>query len=239
MGEIPRGPVVKLRWAQIRLQELRAELEAYGREDPYRIVRQEDTEGGVVRYSLNHVVPTPNAIEALIDESLYHMRSLLDLLVVGLGGHSFPVFDRDPANDAKALKRFDESLGEVGTLTRAVVVSHQPYQRGDGFIAHPIYLLNRIHIGYKHHSLDHIVAHVNYPWFPGVPEGRSVSLPEGTEFAVVPIEFDPRKNFEPYTSVEIKFAEAGRGLGFSLGSLLDMHDYIRTEVLPSFEPLFE
>lgn len=237
----PLGLSLKLSRARKHLRHVARILDKFEPSYPDSWRRELNAEGTHYLYSL-HVEYRPNSIELLIDEAAYHLRSVLDHLIVGwlasLGQeatyeHAFPILIQKPMT-RKAKKAIAKMVEGLPRETQTFVDSVQPYHRGKDAERHPLALLQRLNNRFKHESLHLLALQLQSPNVPGIikppspPRGRE----PGDIFAEVPVEIDVEKRFEPYITVQAGFREMALGIpNIGLASINDMYNYVRDEII--------
>ena len=235
----PMGLKLKLRRARKHLRFVRRSLERWVATDPVSYRREINEEGTHYLYRMI-IQPGPESVELVADEAIHHLRSILDHLVTALiearglpsSGRRFPIFDKEPRT-AKEQRSFNDCIDGLSALARDLVVSLQPYKRGDDAHTHPLWILNRLDNRLKHTTLHLLSFTISAPELPGVVKhlpgtvGRS-----GDVFATVPIHLNVKEDFEPFVSVHVGFRETRIGIrGVGLDTLDEIYEFIRDEVL--------
>lgn len=237
----PLGLKLKLSRARKHLRHVRRILDKFETGHPATLRREVNAEGTHYVYSFD-VGYAPNSVELLVDEALYHLRSVLDHLVAGTvesvgkkvtNDHAFPILRQKPKT-TRQKARIREMLKHVPIEAQAFIDPVQPYQRGKDANTHPLAILARLNNGFKHKSLHLLTYRLQSPKVPGIltpptpPTGRE----PGDVFAAVPIGFDVEKRFEPYVSVHIAFREKILDLSTAgLNTINDIYNYVRGEVI--------
>lgn len=236
----PPGLKIKFRRARKQLRQLRRIFDRYVAGTPCSYRREVNKEGTHYAYSLL-VKPGPTIVELLADEAVHHLRSSLDHLVTALlesnGKRStdrrFPMADSEPKTP-KAIQAFNDCIEGIEGAARELIISAQPYQRGDAAHTHPLWILNRIDNRFKHATLHLFVIRVSFPTVPGIiaPPAGTEGAKSGDVFAYVPITVDVEKDFEPHISADVTFRVSRIGVsGVGIDTLDEIHDFIRDELL--------
>lgn len=237
----PPPPELKLKLSRARkqLRDLRRTLERYVASNPCSYRRDVNEEGTHYLYRLL-VAPAPDQVALIADEAVHHLRSLLDHLITAMieargksaNGRRFPIFDVEPIT-LKDRQRFEGCIDGVTDWAHDLIVSLQPYKRGDAANTHPLWILNRLNNRLKHTSLELFALRVGAPDVPGVVRRlEGTMLQSGDIFAEAPINLNVEEDFEPYISAQIAFRPARVGVtGVDLDTLDEIHDFVRDEVL--------
>lgn len=228
--------------AEVHLQELEAEVAKFIEDDPYVITSKDNVKRHwhVLRIE---VKPLPEVIAALVGEFAYCLRSALDQLAWQLAlkhvvrprsATSFPIRGTRPAIG------FGDATRDIIPAAVAVIESLQPYQRGDAFRDHPLWILNELCIIDKHATPVINATAFSYR-IHGTEILRRRELGYGSEVTVslsdkFKVQFDP----DP---PEIVFGKpvdaAGPGFEVHIGTLRAIHDFVRNDAIPRFAGFFK
>jgi hypothetical protein len=237
----PLGLKLKLSRARKYLRHVQRILDKFEAGNPATLRREINADRTHYVYSF-HVGYAPNSVELLVDEALYHLRSVLDHLVAGMvesvgkkvsDDHAFPIL-RKKTKKPKQKARIRKMLKHVPTEAQAFIDSVQPYQRGKEANAHPLAILAKLNNGFKHKSLHLLTYRLQFPKVPGIitPPASPTGREPGDVFAAVPIGLDVEKHFEPYVSVHVAFREKILDLPTAgLDTINDIYNYVRDEVI--------
>ncbi len=151
----------RLRRADEHLEEVKALLRAYYREQPYNITGEFDPDAAQIRYAFGEVnAPPPVRVATIGGEVLHNLRSALDHLAWELveeneAGNAtkdtaFPVLKAAPAANAQGISPPPHVAGGVSATASALIQRVQPYQLGLDFAADPVYLLRELNNIDKH-----------------------------------------------------------------------------------------
>jgi hypothetical protein len=161
------GPILKLQRAEAHLQTLNREVARFLEGHPYHAFIDFDSHD--IQVKGNVLYPPPTECATVIGDTLHNFRSALDhlawQLVIAGGGTpdtntEFPIFiDRAEfwaVDKSKRPKRGGGLLKIDGMsdAAKAIIESKQPYQGRDWPPErHPLWLLHRLSIEDKHHTL--------------------------------------------------------------------------------------
>lgn len=209
--------------------------------------------------------PLPPEWGVLVGDCLYNLRSGLDHLIsitsLKHGGSAedteFPIF-LDGKKYAEVNRKGQPTRGsgvaKIASLpkgAKAYIESIQPYNRTSGPLdLHPLWLLHTISNHDKHRMVDivHAAIESGYVDVDGLGHGRieRFSLPVGAlEDGAVVLSLHPMlgKSLAPHVKVNFKFSA---GIAFSpkgpgrgqpvLDTLIDIHNFIDNDIIPSFQP---
>ncbi|UGY23073.1 hypothetical protein HU675_0034720 [Bradyrhizobium septentrionale] len=152
------GPRSKIKWANKRIDDLKAAIQAFG-QDGHRILRSEyDAELKRLSVVFSNCSPIPPDVSILIGEVLQHQRSALDFLIWQLIEHAgaqpsnkscFPIFITPQGYRARGKAVINGVSSTAETLIRA----NQPFQKGPAATRDPLWMLHDLNNIDKHRAL--------------------------------------------------------------------------------------
>jgi hypothetical protein len=208
----------------------------------------------------------PAGLRAPITGCLGELRAILDNLVWGLSqvvgepascGIDFPVFltEVSPVPKLKTFETWARDnraiLSKFPTGAEALVRQLQPfnaYKESQAGTSHPIYILNKLINQDKHKMPLHIAGvHQKAGLFVDYLASKGpLSFPTGQALENNPIiieltmpSSDSIQGFKPQAFIYIAFDKDSFATGAPVYEfLVNMHDFIRDEVVAKFEPFF-
>jgi hypothetical protein len=183
----------------------------------------------------------------LVGEFLHDLRSAFDhlawQLVLQNGGTpnpektNFPVWARQPETQREGKQALPNIPGGISTTARTIVHDAQPYQWGDGYSRHPLWMLHQLWNVDKHRYIVASGGRIRTV-FPnaratlGFKFGvRLESADEhGAQFAVVPD--DPGMDVDAHLAMQVALDEPEYGIELApfMESLRNMHEMARAVV---------
>jgi hypothetical protein len=174
------GVRIKIDRAKKHFDDLKTEMSAFYARNPYRILRDEESEPATKIYRVQMIEDIPATWSGIIGDTIHNLRSALDSLATNLvvrGGHIsnaalketyFPIRGSLESLSDKDATRFFE---RVGPNVEKIVRRMQPYRGGRG---HPLWQLNQLDIIDKHRRIiaaygdlrDIQINHLPYPTRP-------------------------------------------------------------------------
>jgi hypothetical protein len=267
MAQALDGCRLKLRRANEHLEALDREIETFLRRNPYAAVDQFNPESmqSVIWMAVRE--DPPFRWSAIIGDVVHNLRSMLDHLAWQLvikagnkpdpGRTAYPVFHRNPFDPAtpnvkSELARWNQRVSGMDDADIALIKTTQPYERGDAFRDHPLYVLNELSNWDKHRELHlcgsvlqgstfHIKETRNARWglLESRPFGPFVDKTVVAVYQIMPTvadDFDVKMNVR--VSFGVAFAEgnpaAGRGVRETLHGV---RNYVR-DILSVFDSRF-
>jgi hypothetical protein len=235
---------LKVGWAQHHLDLLGEQVTAYLGDDPYTISTKDDLEAGEHIIELN-TKPMRVEIGLIAGDFLSCLRGSLDHLATGLtrvrGGTasntaSFPVIGVD---NGSGRKRFNEAVSGVTPNAIEVIKSLQPYHSGDA------YKLTKL---WRLHRLWNIDKHRRIPFHPTLTQMTVMSPSDVTPLFSgsnnngvlrLPIAAKGKLNFNPSVKIIIQFGDESEGIVVPYEELIDIHHFVRDDVMPRFKYFFQ
>lgn len=250
------------------INEFKRIFDAYFSSQPYAIVTEEELKGDIkiIRYRFIVQREIPSGLRVPVRACIAELRDILDNLVWGLSQAfeaspscdiDFPIYLTEVAAPRKG-QAFDAWVGKYKTIlnkcpagTEAFIRSLQPFNpyKGDQVGAsHPIYILNKLAVQNKHKvALAITGVHMNdvVSLRPGWTfDGTVKHPPDVFEHNAIILEIPvpaskPPGDLEFKIATQIAFDKRGAAGGAEVYHfLIDMHDFIRDEVIAKFEPFF-
>ena len=241
---------IKTLRAKEHMDELYHEICLFLANEPISITVKDDLEKGlhITRFE---VKITPNNIPLLIGEIAYNLRSGLDQLawqLALLSGRiprnktAFPIHkDRTEGSE----QRFRCATKDIPREAVETIKTLQPYNRGNGFIKHPLWKLNLICNLDKHATMPvrstelTVNARILANDFPAERVER-IDLDNGMELRV-PIAGKFKVRFEPRPP-ELIFGrpsnELGAPLCFMYSDITEIYEFVSNRVIPQFQRFF-
>jgi len=224
---------------------------------PYRTIDEFDPEKGCRVFSLEPVGRTPEHLAIELGDVLYNLRSALDHLAFALAQkHSGPLNQREAkevqfpiCHNKKEYfrKERERRIGKISPAAQTEIDGFQPYNAGDRYESHPLYLLNELNIIDKHRSLLLMLAHhigtiipipqptknlasFRYVSNAGLLQGKT----EVAHYLVTANDAEMKMNLRPM--VQVSLAD-----GFPTGSdvtdtIRDIRNFISQTVFPKLRP---
>jgi hypothetical protein len=234
------GIEAKTTRAKDHLDRLEAEISAWAKE-PHTVVRKDkaNQHRHLIRFE---VKPLPTSIPIILGEFAYNLRSGLDQLAwqlaringsrVPRSATSFPIFSTP--------RPFNDKTRDILPAAVTVIESLQPYQRGNAFKDHPLWIINELCNLDKHSifAVQSTLGKINI-------RGADIISRRDFEYATeIPISLSDKFNvkLEP-EATEVVFGEpvSIRGRRFEVrgGDLHAAHVFVRDEVIPRFTGFFK
>jgi hypothetical protein len=235
----------KVGWAKHHLRLLDKEIAGYlgGDPKPYTLTTKDDFDTGeyVITFDL---APPPVDLALIVGDWVACLRGSLDHLATALtlcpGGTyndraSFPVIDLNNGRGRRSL-----NLATQGIPSKAleIIKSLQPYHAGDAFVTTKLWRLNRLWNIDKHRRipLEPTALHMKLTHPAEIPP-----LSAGTDNSGIvrfPLSAKPHIKLEPTMEVGINFGDTSEGIIMQYPELLDIHNFVRDEVMPRFKSFF-
>lgn len=234
------GPHIRLVRAEEHLDKIDELFAGFRAANPYKVVGKLFQNSQFYEYSL-FGEPPPLDFAVLGGEAIYNLRSALDQLVWQL----CLLTTQKPENRAEFLiyrspKEFRANRWKLKALPLGasdVVEGLQPYVRSPRPEDDLLWKLHTLCIADKHRAFNRIVPTVSFPKLAGIeiPKGP---IDDGDVFARVPISVDVKKDFEPYVAVTPTLKVEGPAGGQGISVFREVHEYVRSVVLPLFIGFF-
>lgn len=218
---------LKVKWTEKRIEDLKADLAAFRRTDPYAIRIDTDSEGGKPVVHILKADPIPPEISLLAGEVFQGLRTALDYLACALvranGGNpiqtAFPILN-GPIVSAKDEKFF---AGKVEGMRKDVIQAIRdihPYRGGNNIL----WRLNRLNNIDKHNLLvaawggitgvnslppieDQWVNSHQWATIPGIP----FPLKQGSQFTIDIPGMEVDKNTGLFAEVALNQPDVAEG----------------------------
>lgn len=234
---------LKIGWAKHHLRALDAEIARFREGEAYTISTKDDFESGeyVVRLDVGlHLVN----IELIAGDFVACLRSSLDYLAYALtlipGGtpndkSSFPILD---VMNSNRRGQFERAVRGIPGPAVAVIESLQPYHDGDAYNATKLWRLQRLWNIDKHRripfhqtvaKMNLVFPHGMYPVMSGTEEGSEARFPLAAKGKVY---------LKPPIQVSIEFGDAAEGVIVPYEEFIDIHEFVRDDVMPRFQGFF-
>lgn len=242
-------PQLKTNRAAAHLQRLQELLALYRTSEPYTITTHDEPEQGIHIYRFTWK-PGSGEIPLLLGEYFFNLRSALDQLAwqLALMGPArepsrktaFPIHDD---TSAESERRFAKLTKDIRADAIELIRELQPYQRGDAFKSHPLWQLNALCNLDKHCTMVIHADSVNIAT-SGPPDvffqmrHFDDGVYCGTDL-IIPLAAKDKVQFKPQF-VETIFGrpidEPGESLEVREAEIVEIHRFVRDEVLPRFAP---
>ncbi|QIN82052.1 hypothetical protein GBA63_04900 [Rubrobacter tropicus] len=137
----------RLQRALHHLESLKAEVEAWADECPYRTWVDFDVDARYKLTWLEAIDQPPARFGLIVGDCVHNLRSSLDNLMLELalirgrgrvsksveGDSQFPIFAADPSLNPKRLAEFKRMTRGINPRAKAIIEGLQPYNRVDRF----------------------------------------------------------------------------------------------------------
>jgi hypothetical protein len=220
---------LRLERAWEHLQSLEAECSGWLKEHPYRVYGELDTEGRNKLVKVE-IFQQPSAeLSLLIGDCLHNMRSALDNLVYDLAiAHRGSPLSKSIARDSqfpifkdcgKFISKGMDQIRGIHPDAKTLFKDLQPYQRGDKFAYHRLWMLRELSNADKHRLLHPtLLQPAAMGYFPDEVDVSDITwtlgpVENGAEIARYPF------SGEPGAEVDVKAHFTFR-VGFRQGSPL-------------------
>ncbi len=244
----------RVEWAWEHIEQFIRQADSFLKTDPYCVISEIHTQpsGYVMHYFFKVNRQPPIRLSFLIGDAIHNLRSTLDNLVWNLGQISgepsgsqlaFPICVEENWFKMKELPR----LKRLPIDAQALVDNLQPYKRGNDPKGHELYILNRLWNDDKHET-PVIVAGVQISTGLGargkvhIKSGKvsSGATDDGAEIMVLSFtDMQSVYNLKPIFKVDVAFDKIGPARGaIARKLLLDIHKFVRDEVVDKFAPFF-
>jgi len=176
---IPWSVRAKLDRSAEHLQSVQDSIVEYLNSCPGRLEGEYNIDSGA--FTLLETPPTPRVMLAvLVGDAIHNLRSALDLLACELvrnpgRGTCMPVLKKPPTDKQGNLVPIKVS-GGVEALVLDEIIRNQPFQWGDAFANHWLWLLNDMWNADKHRLLLTSPAWLNYTY---MSHGNEVGVVSG------------------------------------------------------------
>jgi hypothetical protein len=235
----------KVGWAKHHLRLLDKEIGSYlGQADkPYTVKAEDDVERGEYVISLG-LKPPLFSLALMAGDFVACLRGSLDHLVTALtlciGGRyndraSFPIIG---VNTGANRKSFNNATSGVPGQAVAIIRELQPYHAGDGYKASKLWILHRLWNIDKHRRIPLQPAMIKFETghpaqFPPLPERA-----KNSGVVRFPLAAKPYIELKPRVEISITFGDISEGISVTYEDLLDIHNFVRDDVMPRFESFF-
>lgn len=236
-------PLTYLQFKTVRAKEHLDEIDAEVRKifdpEPYAITRQDRSkeQRHIIRVQSKAI---PIQIPQLVGEFAFCLRSGLDQLAWALARQNVQCPRREtsfPIRDS-AVKGLGDAVKDIPAAAVSVIDALQPYQRGNAFRNHPLWILNRLCNIDKHRTLAVRCTEIKGRVL-GVSESDWIwkDLDYGVEIRV-DIRNRNKVKFEPASPELILGEPVPNCYGvFEIGITKLIHDFVRDDVIPKFSAL--
>jgi hypothetical protein len=233
-----------LGWAKHHLDLLGEQVRAYLGGNPYTISTKDDLEAGEHIIELN-TKPLRVEIGLIAGDFLSCLRASLDHLATALtrvpGGTandsaSFPVIGVD---NSAGRARFTQAVKGIAPNAVEVIESLQPYHSGDAYKSTKLWRL---------HRLWNIDKHRRIPFQPTVTQvivmspSDMAALFSGSNnkgILRLPLAAKGKLNINPSVKMIIQFGDQGEGIVVPYGELIEIHQFVRDDVIARFKKFFQ
>jgi hypothetical protein len=209
--------------AKEHLEAVKGELVGYYNSDPCRLSGQfkPDPDGrrGSGEWHEGELAPLPARLNTLIGELLHDSRSALDHLAWQLvlhnggqptGATNFPILKVAPTSDKQRKRPLPNLAGGASKAARALIDAAQPYQLGDGYAEHPLWVLHQLWNIDKHRHVIAKGTRTEAHFIGDVPAFSFTSrFDSATELCakITLVPDDPKVHVNAYTLVEVAIQE--------------------------------
>ncbi len=246
----------RLRRALYHLECLKADVEVWAEERPYRVWSEFDVDSRYRVTCLEVLVPPPAHLSHIIGDCIHNLRAALDnlaleLAVVFEGGAVPSKIETDsgfPIFRYKNPKELDRRLRGIDPRAKTIIEGLQPYERGDRYRGDYLWQLHWLDIEDKH-RLPHVALFAQ--------RGSGLFIPDNLTADDIKFFWNPIENRAPIarypafdkTGVEVdvqitpmlsvafgqRVPQEFRGMPVPL-RLRAIHDHIVNKVLPPLRP---
>jgi hypothetical protein len=252
------GPLrLRLARAEDHLRLLKAAIDSYMGTEPYEIYVQKDGSTGEGTVHIVERRPVPPVLSLVVGDTVHNLRSTLDHLTWQLaqllGPPQFPervVFPVCGYLDTPGKKSWrsvsKQALKEVIPAARPVFDDLQPYHQADAHVDHPLWLLNELWNFDKHRQLILVGSYMydnrvditsptgtieDVDEYRGAVAGDVVLASFRVSPPEAPVMFKGEHRFD------VVFEKMGPvGERHAYNTLLDIHQFVSSRVIPAFEP---
>lgn len=235
---------LKLAWANKHLRAFDAEVGRFLQGKTHSIWTEDDLEAD--EYVL-HLDPEPLGVELglIAGDALCCMRASLDHLACALtltpqgirnDKASFPII---PVRNSSGRKLFSSSLNGVPAAAIKIIDDLQPYHHGDAYTKSQLWKLHRLWNIDKHRRIPLYAAGVQVP--VSFPNDMPPIARETDDGGVLrfPLTAKPHVNFVPPVKFNIYLGDESEGIILSAKELVQIYDFLRSNVFPRFVCFFE
>ncbi len=250
------SPILKLGRAKKHLETIDDYVSKYNSLDPTYLTRSLDADGTFYEYRLQSRFPPFLDFGIVIGEFAYQVRSALDQLIFALSvfpsnlsnrslhvaerAASFPIL-HEP-NDSRLKGQMKYVPVGIFDAVWQIVDGVQPYQKGQAAERDALAILDEINIRDKHRLLrpaGNLLHFDRANLAKSIEIVASNTIGDGDVFARIPVHLDPKVEFEPRITSEIKI-EIGRPAGgVGLAVLGIIYGHVCRDILPRFEQFFD
>jgi hypothetical protein len=218
--------------AQEHLDAIKPELIAYYKADPCTLTGKFNPDDQTGEWG-GASAPFPPRLNTLIGEFLHDARSALNHLARQLvlhnggtptDGSRFPVWARAPVAKKEGKEPLPNVVGGLSVAARTVIHEAQPYQWGDNYSSHPLWVLDKLWNIDKHRDVVARLIYITAAFRDDTPAfSYSTRLIGADEYeaklALVPD--DPEMDVDAQMSVQIGIVEPEFGIKLQLLGALE------------------
>ncbi len=233
----------KVGWAKHHLRLLEAEVKGFLDSKPYAVFAQDDLERG--EYILHlHVAPPPLTMALMVGDWAACLRGSLDHLATALtktprGTYneraSFPIIGVKNSNTQGSSMN---ALKGVPGAAVDIIEALQPYHAGNAYKTTKLWRLHRLWNIDKHRNipLDKTSLNVKfgYPAYITPISGGT----DGSGIVRFPLSAKGQVNLQPTVEIGIQFGDPGEGIVIPYRELIEIHDFIRNDLMAKFQRFF-
>ncbi len=228
------GSRLKVERAKEHFRYLQAQIVTFLAQNPYGIVIDQDKKTGEAIWYARVSQEPPGQWAAIVGDIVHNLRAALDHIVFQLIGDPQNEYSEFPSS-WKAEHYESSGRGKikgVPVAAETIIQTVQPYQRGDAYHAHPLYLLNELARRDRHRLLNIVGAAARIQQFTigkgdihidrleiGGPQ-FVCPLKDGAQIIRLKMTAEPPVDVESQFAFEIAFEEIGPAKGQTVVPLL-------------------
>ena len=236
-------PGLKVSWAKHHLRALEKEMREFLNCEANTVSTEDNLETG--EYILRLHLGNPDATLGLIvGDFVSCLRGSLDHLVYHLtlapkgtrnDRASFPILG---IGDADELRYFTRLVKGVTPKAIPIIESLQPYHSGNVYKSTKLWRLHRLWNIDKHRRIPFHASKAKMDIrFPASMEPVIRRTKDGSE-ARFPLAAKGDVYFNPSVEFSIHFGDASEGITIPYEELIDIHNFVRNDVMPRFKSFF-
>jgi hypothetical protein len=239
--------------ANEHIEAIKTMLRAYYGSDPYNISGEFDPDAQQIHFNFHGgAVAPPIAISTRAGEALHNLRSSLDHLAWMLveqdegtpdENTSFPILRVAPTANKKGVSPPPHVSGGVSDVAAALMDRAQPYQLGEDYAAHPLWILRELSNLDKHRHITIRGARFTGGMITGQPprftfQVRTGAVSEwGAEVKYVPD--DPSVDVDCRTTLQVMVHEINPAIDMPLlDALGDAREVVEAVIREAEETCF-
>lgn len=246
-------PRAKCSWAKKHLDTLKIAIDVFGKENPYKIDTEVDTQSS--QYIIKIIHPNiVNAIPAvmMLGDFAETLRASLDYIawqLALLSGSwprretSFPIVERYTF-DAHQL--FAKTTFGIPDAAVAVMKMLQPYHSGDAYLSHHLYRLSHLCNIDKHRHISVYSVIPDWQWCLEGYSGGGQMLTEQVDYCTImrlPLAAKDYVKFNPDCGIALRFSiqskmEPPERFDLSYQDLVEMYEFVAKVAIPAFTCFF-